>query len=657
MGLNDDLAKAVGCLSLNYPQFVSKEISGLVDTIMSSSKAITDPLSAIGDISLQSLLDKVASISEGDVYGNMAEAIGGLAASAAQSEASAFLNVMQSAYPGTTKQLLKAVNVGEKIYTSAAMALALISEAPYIAIQCICETLSKLVTLKIKNLDALRTNVTQLNNVLATILSNSNTLSVDVMAQLDSIQANLAIVKRELERSRKTTTGTNFLFDANAFARAQAALQVVSNILAPSRTAESILGVPEVLAFGSLSGAMSGSSNLQMSLMVIRPLLQVVRIEVQAVVDQTTVINYHLKLLGAAVQNFRSAPVAGKVKELRDRLIQQLIERTVDLRNCVLSAKASGSVRKASYEMFIWASRVKAMLATMEQVKATKYTEGSMEGDSKAAALDAAFRKLQTDLQAINSAHTVAAVEDIAELKAKVMNVVAGIERMMNVFDVNIPSANDIASVRAQAYQVATRANSLIDQSIADAHRLQQACLTFAAVKIGARADYDKMLGALGDLGFDRAKDLLRTGDFASFFASGLDMLSYSGALIECLGRTIGLLDDTQSQAQLAAIRDDLVAQKSSESLRMVDWTQRRLRFVQKAEDEIANLQKNAKTVEGIYEQIKLIAKQVQVDVVAIEAGAGALSSNVDHLMVGMSGRLRDGFEQLTRSPTAGSAV
>ena len=66
-----DVETAIGCLSTVYPEFVSKELATLTDSVTSAIQGFTDPLAALGDIQVDSLVNDVQMISEGDIFDNL----------------------------------------------------------------------------------------------------------------------------------------------------------------------------------------------------------------------------------------------------------------------------------------------------------------------------------------------------------------------------------------------------------------------------------------------------------------------------------------------------------------------------------------------------------------------------------------------------------
>ena len=654
MATPDQLTTARGCLALDFPQFVAKELAHLTDDITSALQTVTDPIGALADLNTQGVIDGVAEISQGDIMSNLADAVTGFGVDAIRREANGMLAAMSTAFPNATKRVLDLLNTTEQLVTAGSLILSLVPETPYLAAQRMCTEIVRLIDLKVANLECLRKHVGQLSNAVTVLLETNKTYKDSTLADLVTISAKLATVETELIRSSVIRAGQR-VFDAKAFGRARDTLQQVSAILAPARMdSGSVLGISELLIFGSTDSAVLTPSNVKLSTMVIPPLLEMIKVEASAIATQTSVINNYLEALFEVLGNYAAAPVSTKMKELRARLISDLLSRTRDLHERVNLAYARKSVRLASAESMLWASRVKTMLSMMDKVKETTLKEGSIDGPDRAAALAAELERLFDEIRAINSEHTVAGVEDVTELQTKATALALGAERIVASFDTRPPSQNQMATFNQLATQTALRSHSLADQSTADATRLRSACQRFAQLPIANKQKYDQLLDTLGHLGLDRAKDLLTLGKYADYINAGIDDLSYLGLIIKCLKEIIDATDDTQTKASIGRIREKLIGQRTNQSLSLVDRAQRRTNFIGTLQDRIDEIQHNAKVVAGVLEQFKELADKVGVNVTAAISGISELATNADHLAVGAGGRLATGLEQFSKHPNAG---
>ena len=153
----------------------------------------------------------------------------------------------------------------------------------------------------------------------------------------------------------------------------------------------------------------------------------------------------------------------------------------------------------------------------------------------------------------------------------------------------------------------------------------------------------------------DRAVDMLGVGQFAEFLESDTDSQSYLGAAVNCLTDALKGIDDIQTRRIVISLRDDMLSKKLNIDIASVDAAdQGRSRFISVIQKNIANIQKSAKTVESIVEDLQgLLAKTGD----AVSESLGSVTTflgNIDHLAIGAGGRLADSLEEVSDHPNAG---
>jgi hypothetical protein len=650
----EDITHAIGCLSTVFPQFVAKELATLSDQILAGVQGFTDPLTAIGDTNLDALIDGVATLSEGDVFSNLGQAAAGLSAQFVLREASELMDEMARRNPSVAKRVQQIGNMASQLLASGSLMASLLPDLPYAAAQRMCETIIDLTTLKINNLVCLRKHITQLINCIIVLAKNVDTYVDETLANLAEASATLKIVQQELNRSQRLQGGV-IIFDSLAFDRARLRLGEVGRLLTPDKDGTSILDVAQILTFGSVEAGHVNLANRALVTLVIPSLLNLVEVEVSAVFTQTQVINFHIEMLAQVIQSFRDSQKTSPVAEARARLIAIIRERLEELGSRIDLAIARKSTRAASAEMLLWSSRVKSILAMMDQVKELTLQEGSIEGPDKAFALEQAFQGLLAKLTAINNDVTVLGIEDPTDLRNKVLGLVKGARRIMDDIDAKRTNSNRMATFHQQALQVAVAQASAVQDSINVAAEQKRACEEFAAIDLAVRDRFDQLVNSLRLLGLDRAVDLLNVGRFQTFFESDLDSLSYLGVVIKCLSDTINGLDDAQTRQQIIAIRDSLVGKKTNQDVAAADTADSgRTRMITKLQETIADIQRNAKAVETIAAEVKRIGEQIGVNAVAAVEGFKTFLGNIDHLAVGAGGRLAAGLEEFSKHPNAG---
>jgi hypothetical protein len=653
---SEDLNHAIGCLSTVFPEFVAKELATLMDGIVSGVQGFSDPLSAAADLQLDSLIDNVAKISEGDVFDNLAGAAVGLTSQYVQRELSDTMATLSEEFPGVTKRVHEIRNLGEKVVTTGYLMMGLYADMPYVAAQKMCETIVKMADLKIANLECMRKHITQLVNAIIVLAKNVETYKDDTLTDLSEVSTHLKTALTELTNSQRIS-GTSIVFDSLAFDRARDALSEASRLLAPDKDGTSILDVADILTYGSVESAHVSRANMALSSIVIPSLIMLIEAEVAAAEQQSSIINHMISSMAQVVESFQSSANTSKIQQQRSRGINEIIKRITELQARVDLAIKRQSTRAASTEMLLWSSRVKSMMVVMDQIKELSFKEGSTEDVGKTAQLQAAFDDLLETLTNISSEDgaTVNGIEDFSVLRLKVLALTKGAERTRNDIDAGRATPNRMATFHALAAQSASQQVASIEDSISVASQQKAACGPFLEIDIGATASFDQLVDSMRQLGLDRGVDLLNAGAFTEFLDSGMETLSYLGTVIKCLTDTINGLDDDQTKQQLSSIRDDLVAKQTNQNVAAADSSDQGIsRYIEKLQTQISDIQKNAKTVEAILADLKALAKKLEINVDSASEGLEAFAGNLDKLAVGAGGRLASGLEEFSKHPKAG---
>ena len=656
MPTSAELNHAVGCLSTVFPQFVAKELATLMDGILSGVQGFSDPLSAITDLHIDSLISNVASLSEGDVFGNLTKAAVGLGSQYVKRELTDTMATLSQEFPGVTKRVQQIRNLGEKVVTTGYLMMGLFADMPYVAAQYMCETIVKMADLKNANLGCMRTHITQLSNAIIVLAKNVESYKDTTLANLSAVSDLLTTALAELTNSQRIRSG-RIVFDKDAFDRARTALLDVSHILAPVQGGTSILDVAEILTYGSVDAAHTSQENLALSHIVIPSLISLIELEMEAAASQSDIINHMIESLSQVLASFRSSANTSKVQAQRARGIAEISRRISDLQLRVDLARNRQSTRAASAEMLLWSSRVKSMIVIMDQIKDLSFIEGSVEDIGKTATLQKAFDKLLFTLTNISSddGATSQGIEDISILRTKVLGLTKGAVRIQDDLEAGRATANRMATFHALVAQTSVDQVSSIEDSMTVASRQKAACTEFLKIDIGARPQFDQLVDSMRQLGLDRAVDLLGSGAFSEFLNSGMETLSYLGTVIKCLTDTINGLDDAQTKQQLSAIRDGLVAKRTNQDVAAADSSDQGLtRFIDGLKGQMTDIQKNAKTVESILAELKDLAKKLSIDVSKASDGLDAFAANMDKLAVGAGGRLASGLEEFSKHPKGG---
>jgi hypothetical protein len=656
MASTDDLKTAVGCLSTVFPQFVAKELAGLTDQIATAIQGFTDPLAAIGDLHVDKLLDDVASISQGDIFGNLAGVAVGLGAQYAKRELTDYLGSMADEFPSVTKRVQQIRNLSGKVASSVTMMMSLFPDVPYAVAQHMCQTIIEADELKVQNLSCLRKHIVQLVNAIMILAKNAN-IKDKTFANLQKADDQLKLAQVALSLSQHVV-GAGVVFDSHAFERSRQALLEASALLTPDKDGTTVMDLAEIAAFGSVAAGDISTTDQKLTLLVISSLSLLIEAEVGAVVSQVQVINFYVTQMGSLISSYRRVGQHSQIQTQRARAIRQIQTRLGEIIARIDLALDRGSLRAASGEMLLWASRVKSILVTMDSIKNLTLQEGSIEGPDKALLLQQEFQLLLTSLTSIEDDVTIAGIENPLTLRDQVFALTKGARRLMKDIEDGRTNESHLATFHALALVTATKQASRTEASATVATRQKTICERFASIDMEFGPRYDDLLDSLRQLGLDRGVDMLNSGAFSEFLDVDLSMLSYVGTAIECLKHGIQGTDDAQTRAQLNSMRDDLIAKRSNMEIAAADSAdQGRSRLIDRLKTKISTVQKNAKTVESIVADMKglLSAAGESLDQ-SLDGLAkfNALLGNADQLAVAAGGRLAAGLEEFSEQPNAG---
>jgi hypothetical protein len=652
----EGLNTAIGCLATVYPQFVAKELAMLTDDIAAAIQGFTDPIGAMADFNLDSLVEGVADLSEGDVFSNMGEAAVGLTSQYAQREGAELLADMAEEYPNATKRVQQIRNASGQLVSGAYTIISLHNDIPYAVAQKICETIILLDDLKIKNLRCLKKHIVQLTNSVLVLVENATTFKDDTLEDLALAAAQVDEAERLLELSQPFVGGS-VGFDKSAFDRAREALNGASRLLTPDKDGTSILDVVDILSTGSVEAGQINRSNQALVHLIIPSLSNLIQIEVSAVVSQIEVINFYVARLSELITSYRSSSNSSRVAAERARAIAAIKVKLTNLSAQMDLAVSRGSITQASIQMLAWSSRVKTIIETMNRIGQDSLLEGSPDGPDAALALANALEKLLDDLASINVGQTVNGIEDPTVFQSQVLSLTKYAKRIVEDIELGKVAPNTLATFHLLAAETANAQINGATQSISVALRQKAACEEFASIELPVRQEFDDLLSSMRQAGLDRAVDMLGSGQFSEFLDSDLDSLSYLGAAINCLTDAALNIDDYQTQKKITDIRDGMVAKKGNEDLALADSIDLgRLKFISQAQTSIASIQKNAKAVELIADTLKGLSEQLGT---TYDESFGTLSlttfqANLDHLQVGAGGRLSDGLEEYSKHPNGG---
>lgn len=654
----DEIKEAVACLSTVYPQYTQKTLADLTDKITSVVQSFTDPLAALDDLNVDSMVDKVKEDSGLDTFGNMEDIAVGLLSQYVKRDSSSFTDSLSKEFDSVTKRVQGIRNLSNKVVQTGSQMLALFPDMPYVAAQKMCESMIKVIDLKIGNLLCLRKHIVQLTNCVLILANNAEDYRADTLAEIELAAKAIDTVEIELVNSQRLNASSEVVFDNLAFERARQAMLGAINYLTPPQDGDNILAEADFITQGGVGTTQITKANRSMVTMAIPQLIKLIEVEASAVTSQIAVINYHVEALTAVINQFRIAGKSSRVQTMRSRAIEDIKKKVSKLALSIDVSLARESTRSLGEEMLAWASGAKTIVAAMNSVKDLTLQEGSIEGPDKAFELQKALEKLLDGLITIgdnNIAETQDGIEDSSDLTQRVVALTKGAHRILGDLENGTTTENRLATFHLLSLQTATLQVNTIDDSIAVAREQKVLCEEFAAIDMEVRERYDEMLGSMRQLGLDRAVDLLSVGKFDDFLSSDLDELSYLGVGISCLTNALGAIDDSQTRGELIGIRDEMVSRQTNQEVAAADSSdQGRSRIIGDVKSGISAIQKNAKTVEAISDKLKALADKLDIDLDVSIGDTPAFLGNLDHLSVGAGGRLSVELEDLSEYANAG---
>lgn len=636
MATANDILQSIANLGKVFPQYVQQQIAALTDEFVAALQTLPSSLGQAGDLSLGKLSGAVAQNTSGDVLGQLAQ-VAGIVEQLAGAELGNLVPSALSAPTGNRTQ--DVLNLGASVAGSALLMVALVPETPFALAQRMCETLTQVLAVELQTLGCLGTHILQLSNVMAVLVHLRPVVTTGIAADLATADGQLLVAINELNASRASRGVVSF--DGSAFDRGRAALQAALAALTPKLDGASVLSVGTALIAGALPPELLTAANARLGLVAVTQLVSLIRKEVSALQAQVSAAAYYLQQLKSVVTNYRATPAAQGVVALRLQTVATLVARVQDIEQGVHAARAADPAHASAANLASWAAALQSVLALAASIRADQLVESAVDAVVDAS-LKAAYGGLIAAIAAINSAHVTAGVDDVTNMVSDCLGICTQAELLVQRLGDLGTADSDLRTFQVLVATTALKMNSRLGESTTTATKLELACAPYVALSIVARVGVDKLLYALSDLGLDRGRDLLSSGQFAAFFGASLDNLSYTGSAISCLTQALAGIDDAGLRRQVAAIRDDLIGQKTNELLSAADTVdQAGLRRTTEIQDELAALQASAQTIASVLSYLQSLAASLALDVSGIDAlGQAQFAGNTDALSIGADGSL-----------------
>lgn len=656
MATADEIREAITCLSTVYPQYVQNELANLTDQIQATVQGFTDPLQALGDLNIQSLIESAADLgldNTEDAFTNVAKAAVGLTSQYVRREVE---EIDQAAIAASqaTKRIQEVAVLGDKLLQRAITTMSIFPDLPYAAAQRVCSLINGLVDVKIANLECLQKHVTQLLNAVLVLVDTQANFKEDTLDDLATARGFVVEAYNELVKSILISNG-NVSFDSEAFARARENLITASRTIAPPTAETTILDVSGILTSGSIGQGYADRSNQALVHIIIPSLTNLIELEVQAYVAQVSSINFFVGILASIIENYEGVGNSSKVATQRARVIADLQNRLLVMAAAMDRALERDSTRLASGQMLLWTSRIRSVISSMDEVGQLTLEVGSPGGADDALALANGLSDLVTALTSFQSDKISDGIEDATQIRDQVNSLTVMAKNVAAIISDGNQTANQLATLHALGAQVGQDQLGFITDSIALATTQRAACNEFLAFEVISREQFSTLLNSMRQVGFDRGVDLLGSGRFQEFLNSDLERLSYTGAAVNCLTEALSGIDDTQTRRRILDIRDNLIAKRNNIELAAADASDIGLqRFLGTIESEIFEIQRNAKIVESIVTDLELMLERLgEIRDEAADTITDFISS-VNRLSVNAGGRLAEVLEERSSFANAG---
>src|SRR6266542_2977406 len=644
MAAPSEILQSIACLGQVFPQYVQQQIAKLTDEFVATIQTLPNALGQLGDLGVGQLAKNVG----GGVLGPL-DQVAGIVGQLATSELTSLVPGALTAATGNRVQ--DVLNLGAALAGGAMVSLALVPETPFALAQRICETVVELVKAELDNLGCLRKHIIQLANVMAVLAHMRPAVMLGLAVDLATVDSELNTAINELTRSRRIQGG-GLSFDTAAFDRGRAALERALDALAPRLdVGQTILDVESALtASAALPAPVATPANARLALAAVSQLVFVIRKEVAAVQAQTGAIRFYLQQLRALVANYRATPSAQSVVALRLQTVSTLLAKVQDIERGIRAARVVDPAHASASNLVSWAVALGSVLTLASSIRADELVEGAVDAAVEAS-LKAAYGQLLAAIDAVHSAHVRQGADDVTDLVGACLGMCTQAELLVQrLGDIGTEDA-DLKTFQLLVANTAIKMDSRLHESQVAASKLLVACEPMLLVSIAARASVDKLLSSLADLGLDRGRDLLASGQFAEFFSASVDDLSYVGSAISCLTEALAGIDDAGLRRRVAAIRGDRIGEKTNALLAAADTVDfAGMRRTSAIKGELAALQASAATVSGVLDYIKGIAASLSLDLASIDVlGQMRFSGSTDFLAIGSGGRLGSAVSFLGR--------
>jgi hypothetical protein len=292
-----------------------------------------------------------------------------------------------------------------------------------------------------------------------------------------------------------------------------------------------------------------------------------------------------------------------------------------------------------------WTSRLGAINDTVPKLR-SELSTGS-EDEERLAQMSAELDAVLAALANVNTTNTTAGIEDTLALKTQVTTLIGQGKAIMQLMGTSQMTNYDVQSFRITANAVTSGGGSAIKDSLSALSSIKSA-LALYQTEPPVDQRIDELLSLLELMGMDRAKDLLKMGQFKDFLDTTIDDASYIGLAIKCLISVEDLVTDTATLATLTSIRESLEGQRVSELAAAFDILDSgKNAAISEIKNRLEEGQQNLTKIKQVVETLKELAKKAGESVTAIEAAAAGLDEELGEIATGAGGSLNSVLSDL----------
>lgn len=634
-----NLGPAANCLAAAYMGYINQEMAAAAKKIASITSSFTDPLNALINSNVNSLANDASQLASGNVMGKL-QAMGTVfILNKVKNELTDILADAIKADPEIGERIEQIANISEAVYGIISLAMLTKKDAAYHAIELIIEELNELLDAKEASLKKIKAHIVQLNNVIQVATKNAEATATDIKAMLATVFTSLGLAETALSNLEVGLAGTPARFVDKYYTDAETRMKSIATLLAPE-TDTSILDITTALTSAAVGSDQVTSAQLKTATWSIIPLAYIVDCEMKAVEGATKKINRYIDRIEDCLPNYEAAIESKAMQNFRLKLVRNIRLKVTALKKEIEQAKNKQELSSISMKAIGWNARVSAINVALPKAKnKIKATTADNERREK---MNQELILMLDELDTINGTYVSAALEDVTTMRVQANMLVNQAKNIMSKIGKDSVSNADMTAFQAGVNASMTGSSSAIEESLATVAKIKKALKIY---KTGPTADskLDEISNLLKLLGFDRAADLLKLGDFQAILDSTLDDASYIGLAIKCLRKVETNAGDSITLASIVFIREKLENQrinKITAAFDIIDSSKNAA--ILEVKNYMDDAQADIEKVKNIIAEIKGLAAKGGETIAALDEAAEGVGAALGGIMTSPGGSLNE---------------